>query len=546
VWLFGRSSDAEKRSSREDSRDRREHRSDRDRDRDRSDRDRRRSSRSRSPDRDRDRRRRRDSRSRSRSPGSRRDRGDRSDRDRNRDRDRRDRDRDDRDSRDHRGGDAPAAASDASASDAYLQQTRRELEVLERQSRDMKRKEDLVTQAQEREKDRRKKEIEDLTRDQRTVFVSQLTMKVKESDLEDFFGQIGKVNTVTMIRDKYTNKHKGFAYVEMAQLEDVPNCLVFNNVVPNFQKFPIAVKASEAEKNFVAKKESAAGVNEQGPDCRIYVGNIHVSVSELMLRELLEQYGEVESVVIHKDETGSSKGYAFARFRTFESATKAMRELGGQSLMGRQLKVGYVNDGQQLQASGGYGNAPTGAGMNNSFSTGTAVSNWKLEDDDGSSFAQMNASSRAMLMAKLGQSAGISVPVPIPGGGGPSHYGPGAGGAPAPVAAVKQQVVPPISGAPSQYFVISNMFNLEQEQSSGEAAWATEIEEDVRDETSRYGVVTVCMVERRLPGGFVYMGFESKDSACKAAASLHGRYFAGKLITVSFVDAGQFNSLINN
>ncbi len=61
-----------------------------------------------------------------------------------------------------------------------------------------------------------------------------------------------------MLRDKVSGQHKGFAYVEMDSLEDIPSCLLFNNVVPDFQKFPILVKASEAEKNFLAKKDSAA------------------------------------------------------------------------------------------------------------------------------------------------------------------------------------------------------------------------------------------------------------------------------------------------
>ena len=82
-----------------------------------------------------------------------------------------------------------------------------------------------------------------------------------------------------MIRDKHSGRHKGFAYVEMADLEDVPNTLVFNNVVPDFQKFPILVKASEAEKNFVARKDPVVATKEgvkSGPDCRLYIGNIHV------------------------------------------------------------------------------------------------------------------------------------------------------------------------------------------------------------------------------------------------------------------------------
>ena len=52
------------------------------------------------------------------------------------------------------------------------------------------------------------KEDANLTKDRRTIFVSQLTMKVNEDTLREFFGQMGKVNNVIMLRDKNTNKHK--------------------------------------------------------------------------------------------------------------------------------------------------------------------------------------------------------------------------------------------------------------------------------------------------------------------------------------------------
>jgi len=91
-----------------------------------------------------------------------------------------------------------------------------------------------------------RREVDDLTKDQRTLFVGQLTMKVNEANLQEFFSQIGTVKSIIMIRDKHTGKHKGFGYVEMADLESIPSCLLFNNVVPDFQKFPILVKASEA------------------------------------------------------------------------------------------------------------------------------------------------------------------------------------------------------------------------------------------------------------------------------------------------------------
>lgn len=40
----------------------------------------------------------------------------------------------------------------------------------------------------------------------------------------------------------------------MKSLEAVPVVLQLNDRVPDFQKFPVMVKASEAEKNYLAKQ----------------------------------------------------------------------------------------------------------------------------------------------------------------------------------------------------------------------------------------------------------------------------------------------------
>ena len=217
-------------------------------------------SRSRSPDRRRDSARDRD-----------RDRGSDRDRDRNREKDHdRDRDRDrgsDRDrDRDRRGSDRERARRSSSRDRGDRDRDREK----ERERRPIK--DDTEIQA-ERELARKKREIDDLTKDQRTILVGQLTSKATESDLRNFFSQIGKVNSVIMIRDKHTGRHKGIGYVEMADLDVVPNCLLFNNVVPDFQKFAILVKPSEAEKNFAAKKEPVATSSiSSDPDTRLYLG----------------------------------------------------------------------------------------------------------------------------------------------------------------------------------------------------------------------------------------------------------------------------------
>ena len=515
--------DAERSDNEDDSRSKRkkDRRSSRSRGRSSRSRERERDDRKRSDDdRKSDRRRDKDRRSRSRD----RDR-DRS-RDRSRDRHRgdkdrshkdRDRDRDRERSRRHRSGSREAREKEIPKESVPAPVVPRAVTVDEAEARAQ---EELI---------RRQKELDDLTKDQRTVFVSQLTMKVTEKDVREFFSQLGKVNNVIMIRDKYTGRHKGFCYVEMAELESIPNCLLLNGIPPDFQKFPILVKASEAEKNFLARKDptpntstvaSGRSRREDVKDSRIYIGNLHVNISEDDLEAVLSQFGRVESVHINRDEVGTSKGFAFGKFSRGEDAATAISKLSGLELAGRAIKVGYVNETTGGNSGGG------GA----AYSMG---SNWKLDDDEGNGM-QMNAQSRVMLMAKLGQAAGLQMP----------NLPPAAAALMKPTtqpAQVSKETTkaPPVSGDPSPCFYIKNMFRLEEET---EPNWDEEIKEDVTEECRRFGAVSHCYVEKNRPGGYVYLKFASVQGATTAANSLNGRWFAGKMITCSFMHPNEYMS----
>lgn len=389
----------------------------------------------------------------------------------------------------------------------------------------------VLTEA-EKEEARKKKELDELTKDQRTVFVSQLTVKTGERDVKDYFSLVGKVNNVIMLRDKNSGKHKGFAYVEMADLDSIPTCLQLSGVVPDFQKFPILVKPSEAEKNFLAKKEGSTNADQgtHGPEYRMYIGNLHVNLTEADLAPILGSFGKVEAINLQRDELGMSKGYAFIRYSKPEEVQAAMAQLPGTELHGRQMRVGPVND------STGPPSVATSA------AAGAAAGNWKLDDDEGTGM-QMNSQSRSMLMAKLGAAAGIApAPAVLPAVQA-SIYGPGAALVPgAPVAApgaAGAVVVPPVSGFPSTCILVKNMFVLEEETEPG---WENDIKEDVTEECSKYGKVNHCFVENRVSGGFVYIRFAAVEAASDAAKHLNGRWFAGKLITVSFINPAEYQA----
>jgi RNA-binding protein 39 len=336
-----------------------------------------------------------------------------------------------------------------------------------------------------------------LTKDQRTVFVSQLTQKVKEKHLKRYFSKIGKVRHVFLMRNKITGRSKGFAYVEMQELEAIPLILMLNGQLPDFQKFPILIKASEAEKNFIRKQEEAVstggggggghvshpGVTAQPTANRLYVGNLHVNITEDDLRTVFAPFGEIQQIQLHSDEGGRSKGYAFVHFQQVDSANSAMAKINGLELAGKPVKVGMVNESVQ---------------------TGGESQEWKLDDDEGMGM-QMNSQSRAQLMQRLAGG---------PGGPGDSQPGGGQGAAPPPAAmrsaapaivpkaaaGLQPGEKPKIVGTQSHAFVLKNMFDPKTET---EPDWDKDIKEDVEEECGKYGQVLHAYVEKDLPVGSV-------------------------------------------
>ncbi|VVM08434.1 hypothetical protein MAMC_02147 [Methylacidimicrobium cyclopophantes] len=51
------------------------------------------------------------------------------------------------------------------------------------------------------------------------LYVGNLSYDVAESDLFDLFSKVGQVKNVDIVRDRRTNRSKGYGFIEMADLE---------------------------------------------------------------------------------------------------------------------------------------------------------------------------------------------------------------------------------------------------------------------------------------------------------------------------------------
>ena len=91
---------------------------------------------------------------------------------------------------------------------------------------------------------------------------------------------------------------------------------------------------------------------------KLYVGNLPYSVTQQALEETFGQCGTVDSVnVITDRDTGQSKGFGFIEMSSDSEAQKAIQELNGTSIDGREIKVNEAKPKEPRKGGdrGGYG-----------------------------------------------------------------------------------------------------------------------------------------------------------------------------------------------
>ena len=78
----------------------------------------------------------------------------------------------------------------------------------------------------------------------------------------------------------------------------------------------------------------------------VFVGNISYEATEQGLKQVFSRVGPVHSfrLVTDKD-TKRPKGYAFCEFYDHETASSAVRNMNGFEAFGRNLRVGWANEG---------------------------------------------------------------------------------------------------------------------------------------------------------------------------------------------------------
>ena len=146
-----------------------------------------------------------------------------------------------------------------------------------------------------------------------TCYVGDLDAQVSETLLWELCVQCGPVVNVHIPKDKLTQQHMGFGFVEFKSEEDSQYAVKVLNMIKMFGK-PIRVNQASREKD----EALDIGAN-------IFIGNLDPEVDEKLVYDTMSAFGVIVQTpkIMRDPDTGNSRGFGFVSFETFEASDAA-------------------------------------------------------------------------------------------------------------------------------------------------------------------------------------------------------------------------------
>ncbi|KAJ5882181.1 uncharacterized protein N7529_000853 [Penicillium soppii] len=164
-----------------------------------------------------------------------------------------------------------------------------------------------------------------------TVYIGNLDERATDSLVWELMLQAGRIVNVHLPKDRVTQLHQGYGFVEFISEEDAEYASKIMNGIRVYGK-PIRVNKASADK----QKTVEIGAE-------LFVGNLDPMVTEQVLYDTFSRFGSLVNLPkIARDDNNLSKGYGFVSFADFESSDAAIANMNGQYLMNKQVSVQYA------------------------------------------------------------------------------------------------------------------------------------------------------------------------------------------------------------
>lgn len=209
-----------------------------------------------------------------------------------------------------------------------------------------------------------------------TLFVGRLSWDTKEPQLRAAFEEFGEVTNARVITDRDTGRSRGFAFVTFSNSDSAERAVdEMNGVMLDGREIVVREAEDKGPRTGGGRDGGSRGGGRDGGGGRggdrggrggdrggrsqggsysggntLFVGSLSWDTKEPQLRSAFEEFGDInEARVITDRDTGRSRGFAFVTFEAADAAERAVREMNGAVLDGREI---VVNEAKERQPRG--------------------------------------------------------------------------------------------------------------------------------------------------------------------------------------------------
>ncbi|KAM3340339.1 polyadenylate-binding protein 7 isoform X1 [Capsicum galapagoense] len=162
------------------------------------------------------------------------------------------------------------------------------------------------------------------------VFIKNLSDTIKSSKLQEIFQKFGNILSCKVVTSE-DGKSKGYGFVQFGSEESA------NAAIEKLNGIMVGDKQLYVGK-FV-KKTDRVLPNPDAKYTNLYFKNLDTDILEDHLREKFSKFGSISSLVISRDESGTSKGFGFVNFDNPDDARKAVEAMNGSPVGSKTLYV---------------------------------------------------------------------------------------------------------------------------------------------------------------------------------------------------------------
>ncbi|XP_018414794.1 PREDICTED: polyadenylate-binding protein 1 [Nanorana parkeri] len=164
------------------------------------------------------------------------------------------------------------------------------------------------------------------------IFIKNLDKSIDNKALYDTFSAFGNILSCKVVCDE--NGSKGYGFVHFETQEAAERAIdKMNGMLLNDRKVFVG--------RFKSRKEREAELGARAKEfTNVYIKNFGEDMDDERLKEMFGKYGPALSVKVMTDDGGKSKGFGFVSFERHEDAQKAVDDMNGKDMNGKNIYVG--------------------------------------------------------------------------------------------------------------------------------------------------------------------------------------------------------------